>query len=523
MKNYTQHFNSVPQNEPLPMKDMVKNAAGGYVYKINPWKRLNRFLILGTENSTFYEGSKKLTLENAQIVKDLVKTNGKAVVDNIINVSDKGLAIKNDASIFALAIASIHGSDQVRKYAFDNLNKVCRTGTHLFQFAEAREALNGGWGRGMRDAVANWYLEMPLQNMLYQVLKYRQREGWSHRDLLRLSHPYGNDTQNSVFQAICKKDWENLCSINPLIAGFVAVQKATEEKEVARLIETYFLPREFIPTQFLTSPFVWNALLATTPLTGLIRNLGNISKAGLIKPLSDSARYVIQRLTDESAIKKARIHPFSVLIASKTYAKGSSFRGSGSWAVNNKIVEALDETFEKSFVNATPTNKRHILGVDVSGSMSWGGSEIITPAESAAAMALITARLEKESYIMGFSHVFKDLGITAKDSLNDVLSKTSNQNFGGTDTSVAINWAIQNHIETDVFVIYTDNETWAGKGHTSVHMEAYRRRFGTKTKLAVVAFTATNRSIADQEDALSMDFVGLSSDLPKALSAFVDE
>jgi hypothetical protein len=42
-------------------------------------------------------------------------------------------------------------------------------------------------------------------------------------------------------------------------------------------------------------------------------------------------------------------------------------------------------------------------------------------------------------------------------------------------------------------------------------------------KLAVVAFTSTGYSIAKQDDQLSMDFVGLDSSLPQALSMFVME
>jgi 60 kDa SS-A/Ro ribonucleoprotein len=37
------------QREPIPGETQVLNSAGGYVYEIDKWDRLNRFLILGTE------------------------------------------------------------------------------------------------------------------------------------------------------------------------------------------------------------------------------------------------------------------------------------------------------------------------------------------------------------------------------------------------------------------------------------------------------------------------------------------
>ena len=46
-----------------------------------------------------------------------------------------------------------------------------------------------GWGRALRRAVGAWYLAQPVDRLAYQLVKYRQRDGWSHRDLLRLAHP----------------------------------------------------------------------------------------------------------------------------------------------------------------------------------------------------------------------------------------------------------------------------------------------------------------------------------------------
>ena len=46
-----------------------------------------------------------------------------------------------------------------------------------------------GWGRGLRKGVAAWYEGKAPEALAYQVAKYQRRDGWSHRDLLRLAHP----------------------------------------------------------------------------------------------------------------------------------------------------------------------------------------------------------------------------------------------------------------------------------------------------------------------------------------------
>ena len=43
-----------PQGLPIPGRDMVENNAGGFVFKLDEWKQLERFLILGSEGGTYY-------------------------------------------------------------------------------------------------------------------------------------------------------------------------------------------------------------------------------------------------------------------------------------------------------------------------------------------------------------------------------------------------------------------------------------------------------------------------------------
>jgi hypothetical protein len=49
-----------PQNEPA-RDDQVRNNAGGFVFAVDKWARLDRFLILGAEGGTYYVGERELT------------------------------------------------------------------------------------------------------------------------------------------------------------------------------------------------------------------------------------------------------------------------------------------------------------------------------------------------------------------------------------------------------------------------------------------------------------------------------
>ena len=85
------------------------------------------------------------------------------------------------------------------------------------------------------------------------------------------------------------------------------------------------------------------------PMTAMIRNLGKMSSIGLLAPRSDHVKNICARLRDETSLKKARIHPFNVLLALKTYAQGRGDKGKLSWETDKNITAALNEAFYLSF------------------------------------------------------------------------------------------------------------------------------------------------------------------------------
>ena len=147
--------------------------------------RLHRFLILGSEGGSYYADERKLTLDNVKAVKRCItasEESGMNAVTEIAKISKAGRAPKPGPALFALAMAASYGSDKVRKTAFDFLNDVAVTGSHLQMFIDYIGPMRG-WGRGLRKAIGNWYTQRPLKDAVYQTVKYRSRYNWTHRDL----------------------------------------------------------------------------------------------------------------------------------------------------------------------------------------------------------------------------------------------------------------------------------------------------------------------------------------------------
>ena len=80
--------------------------------------------------------------------------------------------------------------------------------------------------------------------------------------------------------------------------------------------------------------------------------------------------------------------------------------------------------------------------------------------------------------------------------------------------------ALEHKIPVDVFCVYTDNETWAGRKHPHVALEEYRQAMGIDSKLIVFGMAANNFSIANPDDPGMLDVVGFDSAVPKVMEEF---
>ncbi|NUQ72196.1 MAG: TROVE domain-containing protein [Polyangiaceae bacterium] len=550
MANYLKHLVSIftPQREKA-REDQVVNNAGGFVFVLDKWAKLDRWLILGTEGGSYYATERQMTRDNAKTILECLAEDGIRTVRRIVEISDAGRAPKNEPAIFALAMAAGADDPATRKAALEALPKVCRTGTHLFHFARDVEGFRR-WGRGLRTAVAAWYNDKPADRLAYQAVKFQQRDGFSHRDLLRLAHPKAPSAQhNAIYRWIVggteafdkarpKGDVLKVEDLPALIRAFEQLRAAKDAKTVAALVREHRLTHEMLPTEWKNHSIVWEALLQDMPMTAMIRNLAKMTHVGLLTPMSNAARKVAAELMDEGRLRKARVHPIALLSAMKVYERGHGMKGSLAWTPVREIVDALDAAFYLAFRAVEPTGKKHLLALDVSGSMTCGeiaGVPGLSPRVASSAMAMVTARTEANFGVVAFTAPsgggyggmhgggtpgIAPLDVSPRQRLDDVLKLVDNLPFGGTDCALPMIWATRNKIEVDTFVVYTDNETWAGSVHPFQALRDYRQKMGRPAKLIVVGMTATDFTIADPTDAGMMDVVGFDTAAPQIMADF---
>lgn len=504
------------------------SSKDGCGWQVTDESRLRRFLCFGSEGGTYSVREQKLSLEKAEALVRLIEDGrGCEVIQDIKLFSQEGRTARPEPVLFALAVCSQCSDAGTKQAAFKAVSEVCRVPSHLFTFIQFKKDLResmkcGMWGRALRKAVADWYNEKGGMALALAVTKYKQRNGWAHKDLLRLSHLKPSSEGLAIVTKYITKGWkevresykEKALSVESekLLKYLEAVEKVKrtrDELEVSHLIEEHRLGREHLLTDHLKSREVWKALLQEMPLTTLLRNLGKMTANSVLGPGSSEVSLVCEKLCDEQLLQKACIHPLHVLIALETYKTGHALRGKLKWHPDEEILKALDTAFYKTFKTVEPTGKRLLLAVDVSASMNQRvlGSTL-SASTVAAAMCMVAARTEPDPCVVAFSHGMQPCAVTADMTLPQVVSALNQIPAGGTDCALPMLWAQRTGTAADVFVVFTGSEACAGGVRPAVALRDYRQKMDIPAKLIVCGMTSNGFTVADPDDRGMLDMCG---------------
>jgi 60 kDa SS-A/Ro ribonucleoprotein len=536
------------QTRPVPGRaDQVRNNAGGYVFAKDLWTRFEDFVILGTSGGTYYLGEDKLTADNADAVFQAVREDGPRAVALIVDVSTSRppRAPKNRPCLFALAAASALGDPATVQAVKAALPRVARTTDHLSMFFGYRKQLKGKSvpggsapvaSRAYRSALAGWFLSGDVNSVAWKACKARQRktpsgEAMTLRDILRIAHPKADTPERAaLFGWLAgKTDDEQARTIVPAIDAFLAAQAVTTEAAAIRVVTERGVPWEYLPSQMLTSPKVWEALAPTLGMTALLRNLARMTRIGTIAPYAAVNATVVRRLTDAETLRAARIHPMDAWLALRVYNSGRSQPNPRAalerWTPVGEISDALEEAYSLSFGHTEPSGRRMLVAVDSSGSMRWaqvaaGGSPLGTAYQAGCAMAAMVKRIEGGcAHVIDVDTAVQNSRVTARTNLREIASWQPSG--GGTDLSLPFAYAARKHLNVDGFLVLTDGETWAGKRHAFQALDGYRRRYNPAARVVVASMAAVGHTIGEPGDPGVLNVAGMDASLPKIVTGFV--
>lgn len=511
---------------------------GAEVPAVDDWERLRRFLAWGREDGSYRVDATGLSLESAHSVFRCLVADGPRVVRTIVEVVETGRAARPEPALFVLALAAAdRAAGETRSAALAALPQVCRTGAQLLHFARYVDDLRG-WGRGLRRAVAAWYRQ-PAEWLAREVAAAPVREGWTHRDLLRLAHPQApSQAHQELFRWIVRGWSEPSPSELPelrTIYGCERVRKATDRNDVAAAIREHSLTPQLVPETWLDDAEVWLALVEQMSTGDLIRNLEAMARRGLLTGFNEVARRVAVQLGDAERVRRSGVQPFAVLATWRAYASGGG-GNSMEWTPVAEIVDALEVAFHHAIGNTPSTGRRWLVALDISGSTGVGetnGIPAVSPRETMLTIALSLLAAERKSTLVAFTAGAEGPGgrwgglpqlvpldVHPGMRLAEVVRRTQRLPMGGVDCAYPMEWARRQKLSIDVFAVFTDSETWSGRVSAAQALREYRERMGIAAKLVVVGMTSEGFRVADPADGGMLDIVGFDAAAPGVMADF---
>lgn len=514
----------------------ARNEAGGDVYRVDQWVQLERFLVLGSIAGGYYTTPEELTIQSLENVRQCLASDGLRALRMVTDVSVNRRAARQDPVLLVLAGLFNHSNVHVRQEAARVLPQIARTGTHLFTFLSYVTQIRG-WGRTLRTAVSRWYGDKEIDVLVNLLIKYQQRGGWSNRDVLRLVHTHPRNTaQDAVFfwavgGDISKLKAEFRDAMHPRIYAMEALKLCKPMADGLRtaelLIRANQLPREAVPTELLSYPSIWAALIDGMLANGLdealLRNLGRVSSLGMLDN-GEMLRRVVHYLGNVS-----RAHPIKVLTAMNQYRQEhGNFRNNegeyrNTWRANAAVLEALDAAFYRGFKYVQPSNKRIMLALDISGSMKRSrvsGLDYMTTCQAAACLGMIFLRTEPKVTVVGYNKIAQPLEIDPEIGLTQFAEYIHRISNGSTNCSAPLQYIAQNRLPIDGIINITDTQHWDGPA-CGPELTKARQATGLAIQHATIAMVPTRWTLSNPNDALSIDAVGYDANVPRLIQQFM--
>nr|KAG5699012.1 hypothetical protein BaRGS_025406 [Batillaria attramentaria] len=533
----------------LPRPMYNDPSMGGAKFVVSDRQQLLRLLIIGSPTQVKTRSGEVDPFQNSDynsgaIHRMLQAGNGTEVVEIVRDVSVKGRSSKQDGIIYALARCCRCDDIPTKRAAYAAIKDICRTPTQLFLLVNNIERLDEkttGWGRGLRRAVCEWYnsnMNNP-HRLAMQITKYNNRHGWCHRDIFRLAHiKPADDVIGFIVRYAVKgmqeaekyyledgyQGQEKLEKVHKYLKAVEEAKQCMDRDRTLELIREFDLVREQLRTEMLNEPQIWSVMLPGMPLTALMRNINKMTNLNLFED-PERLQLVRQKLLNREALKKARVHPFKLLLAHHVYKQGHGEKGALSWTPNRVILDTLEQAFYQSFGLVEPTNKRILIALDISGSMSSRFQDSpIECREAATLMAMVTVKSEPHCDIVGFHTKLVPLNMFKNPAkkLEDLVYETHMLGFGATDCSKPMTWARHKQKEYDAFIIFTDSETNTHRTPPWLALQKYRDKMNIpNAKLIVVGLSACHFSIAKPDDINMLDVVGFDTDTPDIIREFL--
>jgi len=426
-------------------------------------------LVTNTFGNTFYADQNALLAEADTLHREMAQSRPQFMAQALVYARNEGYMRLQP--LFGLAILSAYRPDLFAK-AFP---QVVRIPSDLSDFLTILKGMGRGEGGRAVKRQASRFLSGVTE---YWAIKYNGRgRGYSLGDAIATAHPKPADLKQQALFRYLRGQEANL-SLLPQVEALERLKCADTEEERLRLIEAGKLPHEVVTGAVKPTRAVWEALLVQMPTFALLRHLSTLEREGVLEDRRNLDT-VIARLTDEQALRKAKILPFR-------FAK--AFRQ----VKHPALRDALRDAVELTFANLPDLEDRTAIFLDISGSMDGEYLQI----GSVFALALYK-KTQGRSLFWLFDTEVEDANPSRRDSILSQAERIKAR--GGTDTGAPVRKLLAERRKVDQIVMITDEQQNSGSPFYEALLK-YRAKLNPRVKAFIVDIAPYRSAMVPPQD-----------------------
>ena len=427
----------------LPRPD-AKNYEGAPAYSLTPRHKLAQLAATGMLNRTFYAEAREQLDEINRLLPEIEP---EFMAKTAIYAREKGFM--KDMPALLLAYLSMMQTEHF-SLAF---NRVADNGKMLRNVVQIlRSGTTGRKSLGTRPKrhVQRW-LESASDR---EIMRSAVGNDPSLADVIRMVHPKPRSAARAALYGYLIGKPHDVSALPEIVQEFEAF-KADPSREAPD-----------VPFQMLTAlPLTREHWIAIGRKAGWHMLRMNLNTFARHKAFEDDGfvRYVAERLRDETAIRKAKVFPYQLMVAHATASN-----------VPAVIREALQDAMEIAVGNVPAVNGKVVICPDVSGSMSSpvsghrrGATTTVRCIDVAALVAATFLRVNREARVIPFKQDVVKLDLNPRDTVMTNAARLASIGGGGTNCSAPLEQLVAEKAKVDLVVFVSDNESWVDAQRTT--------------------------------------------------------
>lgn len=420
----------------------TRNEAGGIAYTLTPKQQLAQLAATGCLNSTYYTDAQDQLEQVLGLAENL---DAEFIAKTAVYARQKGFM--KDMPALLLAVLAQKDVNMLAR-VFD---QVADNGKMLRNFAQIiRSGAVGrkSFGNRPKKLMQTWLLTATEK----QLLNAAVGNAPSLADVVKMVHPKPREAWRAAWFAwLIGKPYDR--------EALPPITRAFEDYKQSRQGALPDVPFQMLTALELNSGD-WTQIARNGSWQQVRQNLNTFLRHDVFAK-SKNIKMVVEKLRDQTAIRRARVLPYQLLTAYQAASEQMPF----------EIRDALQDAMETAVQNVPAIRGKVVVCPDVSGSMhspatGYRGSAT-TKTRCIDIAALVSAamlRTNPKARVIPFERITVNVQLNPRDSVMTNAEKLANIGGGGTACSAPLAMLNREKADVDLVVIVSDNESWADRG-----------------------------------------------------------